>query len=347
MDHSSSPLKIAHVMAGAAHGGAELFYERLCIAQHQQGLSILPIIRNNEERKKKLEAARLSPIMLPFGGFLDWRTHKEMRQSLEKFAPNVAIAWMNRAASFMPKGDWVSVGRLGGFYDLKYYKNCDHLVGNTHGIVQWLIEQGWPKDRAHYVPNFAREFPQVTPKKPDFIPKDNPFVLALGRLHPNKGFDVLIKAMSHVKNAHLLIAGEGPERENLEKLARILNLTERVHMPGWIEDISSVLAASDILICSSRHEPLGNVVLEGFAAKRPVVAMASQGPIELIANREDGLLTPMEDVSAMAEAINKVLDDKDFADKIRFAGRKKFENEYCKDIVLNKWLDFLSQVRKI
>ncbi len=347
MDHSSSPLKIAHVMAGAAHGGAELFYERLCIAQHQQGLSILPIIRNNEERKKKLKAAGLSPIMLPFGGFLDWRTHKEMRQSLEKFAPNVAIAWMNRAASFMPKGDWISVGRLGGFYDLKYYKNCDHLVGNTHGIVQWLIEQGWPKDRVHYVPNFAREFPQVTPKKPDFIPKDKPFLLALGRLHPNKGFDVLIKAMSHVKNAHLLIAGEGPERENLEKIIRILNLTERVHMPGWIEDISSVLAASDILICSSRHEPLGNVVLEGFAAKRPVVAMASQGPMELIANREDGLLTPMEDVSAIAEAINKVLDDKDFADKIRLAGRKKFENEYCKNIVLNKWLDFLSQVRKI
>ena len=51
-----------------------------------------------------------------------------------------------------------SVGRLGGYYDLRYYRGCDHLVGNTRGIVDWLRRSGWPAERTHYLPNFVDEF---------------------------------------------------------------------------------------------------------------------------------------------------------------------------------------------
>lgn len=340
-------LRIAHVMAGATNGGAELFYERLCIAQHEQGLNILPIIRQNPDRLSLLKNVGLSPKELSFGGKMDLLTKRKLKQLLTDFSPRVSVAWMNRAASFMPVGDWVSVGRLGGFYDLKYYKNCDHLVGNTKGIVKWLIEQGWPEDRAHYVPNFARDFPNVTPKRPDFIPQKAPFLLALGRLHTNKGFDILIKAMSYLKDAHLLIAGEGEERAKLQELVDSLNVSDRVHMPGWISDISQALGACDVFVCSSRHEPLGNIVLEAFAAIKPVAALASQGPVELITEGKNGLLSPLEDEKLLAQSIQKLLDSPEFSNKIAQAGRQKFETEFSKEIVLNQWLDFLSKVEKV
>ncbi|MDI2090445.1 glycosyltransferase [Commensalibacter oyaizuii] len=347
MNDQPAALRIAHVMAGAANGGAELFYERLCIAQHEQGLNILPIIRKNSERYQLLSSVGLKPLELPFGGKMDWTTGRKIGQALKQFAPRVSIAWMNRAAQFMPVGDWVSVGRLGGFYDLKYYKNCDHLVGNTKGIVKWLKEQGWPEDRAHYVPNFARDFPNVTPKRPEYIPVNAPFLLALGRLHKNKGFDVLIKAMTMLKDVHLLIAGEGEERANLENLVRSLDIADRVHMPGWVHDISQVLGACDVLVCSSRHEPLGNVVLEGFAATKPVVSMASQGPVELITQEHNGLLSPLEDDVLLAQSIQKLLDQPEFSQKIATAGRQKFEQEFSKQTVLQAWLSFLNTVEKV
>lgn len=344
--NNQNNLRIAHIMAGAVNGGAELFFERLCIAQYLQNLSILPIIRKNFERKKKLINAGLKPLELKFGSLLDWSTRYELNKALKEFSPKVAVAWMNRAASFMPKGAWINVGRLGGFYDLKYYRQCDHLVGNTKKIVEWIKNQGWPGDRVYYIPNFSRIFHSSIAIRPSYIPNKVPFLLALGRLHVNKGFDILIKAMPYLKNVHLLIAGEGEERQKLENLAKTLKIHDRVHMPGWIKDISNVIMACDILVCSSRHEPLGNIVLEGFSATKPVVALAAQGPMELIVHGINGLLTPLEDEKALANAITFLIDNPSLSYEIAIAGHQKLENEFSQEIVLQKWYDFLTKIEK-
>ncbi len=126
------------------------------------------------------------------------------------------------------------------------------------------------------------------------VPDGAKLVLALGRLHRNKGFDVLIRALARLPDAHALIAGEGPERAALAALARAEGVAARVHMPGWREDTAALLAACDVLACPSRQEPLGNVVIEGWSARVPVVAAAAQGPAELILPGQDGLLVPCE-----------------------------------------------------
>lgn len=112
---NTQPLKVAHIMAGAPTGGAELFFERLCIAQAAAGLSVLPVIRTNLERAQRLRAGNLAPVELPFGNMLDIRTRVGLRSALKEFSPRVAVAWMNRAARFAPKGNWVLAGRLGDF----------------------------------------------------------------------------------------------------------------------------------------------------------------------------------------------------------------------------------------
>jgi glycosyltransferase involved in cell wall biosynthesis len=341
-------MKLAQIIAGAPAGGAELFYERLTIALHQAGETVLPIIRRDAGRAARLEAAGLRPIQLAFGGPLDLLTAPRLKRVLTSFAPTVAVAWMNRAARFAPTGPWVLAGRLGGYYDLNYYKRCDHLIGNTRGIADWIAGQGWPAARVHYLPNFAPDMGAAVPadRAALGVPAGAKLVLALGRLHTNKAFDVLIRALPRLPGVHAVIAGEGPERPALEKLARIEGVADRLHLPGWRTDTDALLAAADVLACPSRIEPLGNVVIEAFAARRPIVAAAADGPRELIVPGRDGLLVPLEDEAALADALANVLNDPARAAALADAGRARFDAEFAEAPVLARWRRFLASVEK-
>ncbi len=326
-------------MAGAPAGGAELFFERLVMAQHHAGDTILPVIRRDEGRAGRL--ASLSPVQLRFGGALDLLTRPRLRRALHRFAPAVAVAWMSRAARLTPGGitaggPWVLAGRLGGYYDLKYYRSCRHLIGNTHGIVDWIRNQGWPADRVHHLPNFAPDLGGVAPAALP-VPAGAPVVLALGRLHRNKAFDVLIRAMPSLPGVHVVIAGEGPEREALLALARKHEVADRVHLLGWRADQAALLAACDVLVCPSRHEPLGNVILEAWSAGRPIVAADAAGPVELLSPEQDGLLVPREDQRALAGAIGALLRDPGRAGDVAAAGRRRFEAAFAEAPVLAQW----------
>jgi glycosyltransferase involved in cell wall biosynthesis len=337
-------VRLAQIIAGAAVGGAELFFERLCIGLHEAGDAVLPVIRRQPDRAARLTKAGLSPVQLRFGGPMDLMTGPRVGQALQRFAPEIVVAWMNRAARFTPPGPWVLVGRLGGYYDLKYYWRCDHLVGNTKGLAAWIAASGWPADRVHYVPNFVTDFAGMVPvaRRSLGVPAGCKLVLALGRLHANKGFDILLRALPRLHGVHVLIAGEGPEREALQDLARAEGVAGRVHMPGWRHDTGNLLAASDVVVCSSRHEPLGNVVIEGWSAARPVIAAAAQGPAELIEAGVTGELVPLEDSRALAEGILSVLQDARYAAMLAQAGRARFVEDFAPAPVLSRWRDFLS-----
>ncbi len=332
-------------MAGAPQGGAELFFERLAGAQHRDGHIVLPVIRTDAARALRLAAEGVPPAQLGFGGALDLATGPRLRHLLRGFAPEVAVAWMNRAARHAPRGDWVLAGRLGGYYDLRYYARCDHLIGNTRGLVEWMRAEGVPAGRAHHLPNFAPDLAGATPAALP-VPAGVPVVLALGRLHRNKAFDVLVRALALLPEAHVVIAGEGPERGALEALARELGVAARLHLPGWIADTGGLLAACEVLACPSRLEPLGNVVLEAFSAGRPVVAAAAAGPRELIRDGEDGVLVPCEDAAALAAALRAVLRERGAAGMLAAAGRARFEAEHARVPVLARWTATLAGLRR-
>jgi glycosyltransferase involved in cell wall biosynthesis len=343
-----APLRMAQVMAGARVGGAELFFERLSIALAGAGDQVLPIIRRDAARAFRLRAAGLHPRELGFGGPFDLFTGRRLGAALRRFAPRVTVAWMSRAASFTPAGDWVLVGRLGGTYDLRRFRRCDHLVANTAELARWIVRQGWPAARVHRLPNFAPEMAGAAPvPRPVLgVPDGAPLLLALGRLHRNKAFDLLVCALSRLPRAHAVIAGEGPERARLEALARSEGVAARLHLPGWRSDTAGLLAAADLLVCPSRQEPLGNVVLEAWSASRPVIAAAAAGPAELIAPDRDGLLVPLEDAIALADAIRALLDDPPRAAMLARNGRARYEADFAEAPVLARWRHFLGTVEK-
>lgn len=339
--------RVLLVMAGADQGGAEAFFERLVIALQEAGLEQRVIIRRNEERAARLEAAGLTVLQLPFRRWFDFTTTPSIVNEIRDFEPDLVMSFMSRAAAAVPREvpsrPFVHVARLGGYYDLKYYRNCDHLIGNTRDLVRYLVEQDWPRERAHYITNFVEtEISDPLPREAFATPPEHDLLLALGRLHPNKGFDTLIQAMPALPECSLWIAGEGPERRKLEKLARRLGVEDRVRLLGWRDDTSALFAAADLFVCSSRHEPLGNIVLEAWAYGRPVVALAAQGPSELITHGETGILVPLEDPGALARAIDDLLHAPLEYDKLMTAGRKAYEKNHTSAAVLRRYLEFIA-----
>ncbi|MBL26729.1 MAG: glycosyl transferase [Rhodospirillaceae bacterium] len=342
-------MRLLQAMAGAAVGGAEAFFERLAIALgRRRDVAQRVIIRPEPARVRRLADAGLDVGVLRFGGFLDRRTKPAFAAEVAKFRPDVVLSWMNRATRFASRPGprpYVHVARLGGYYDLKYYRHCDHLVGNTPDIVAYVREKGWPAERSHYLPNFVDDVsaPPIPRARFD-TPDDAPLLLALGRLHRNKAFDVLIAALADLPGHWLWVGGVGPEQGALEKLAARLGVSERVRFIGWQQETAPLYATADVSVCPSRHEPLGNVIIEAWARGVPVVAAASQGPKGLIDDGESGLLVPVDDADALAAAIQAVTGDPAFAGSLAEAGRAAYEGSFTEAIVVRRYLDFFAAV---
>jgi glycosyltransferase involved in cell wall biosynthesis len=335
--------RLVQLMAGAEHGGAEAFFTRLAIALQRAGQEQRLAIRPYAARTAALTAAGIAPIALPFrGGLFDFATRRGLRTLLREYRPQVVLSWMNRATSLCPRGDFVHVARLGGYYDLKYYRGCDHLIANTRGIADYLMAQGWPAERVHHLPNF----PTVasTPCPVAELRPDGPLALALGRLHRNKAFDVLLDALARTPGIHLWLAGEGPERAALESHARKLGLGDRVRFLGWRDDAPALLAACDFLVVPSRREPLGNTIVEAWVAERPVVATETAGPRELIASGETGLLVPAEDADALALAMQRLADDRTLRTRLAAAGHTRYRAEFSESRVVTAYQALLAAV---
>lgn len=339
-------MRLVQTMAGSAHGGAEAFFVRLAGGLARAGVSQRLIIRRHDQRAEQLRGHDGGLVELPFGGPLDVWTRAVLRREIKRFAPDVVLSWMNRASVATPMGPYPLIARLGGYYNLKYYRHCDHLIGNTKDIVAYLVDQGWPAERAHYLPNFVDEPLAAPVVRSDLqTPEDVPLVLALGRLHRNKAFDVLLRALAEVPGAWLWLAGEGPDREELESLAQSLGIGERVRFLGWRDDGAALLAACDLFVCPSRHEPLGNVVIEAWAAQKPVVAARAAGPVSLIADGVSGRLVAIDDAAALAGAMASALSDGGGSAAMARAGREAYERSFTENSVVAQYLAFFESVR--
>jgi glycosyltransferase involved in cell wall biosynthesis len=338
-------MRLLQAMAGARHGGAEAFFVRLTLALQRAGQEQRVLIRADAARAQALRRGGVAVTELPFGGLLDLATRWGFRGAIADYRPNVVLTWMNRASQLCPRGDFVHVARLGGYYNLKYYRGCDHLIGNTRDIVAYLVDHGWPSERAHYLPNFvAAERAPPVPRASLDTPLGVPLALALGRLHPNKGLETLLTALEMVPDLHLWLAGEGALRAALEGQARSLGLAARVRFLGWRDDTAALLAAADLLVSSSRREPLGNVVIEAWAAGVPVVATASEGPRALIRDEENGLLVPVDDPPGLAAALRRVIADPGLAALLGAGGRAAYAAEFSEERVVGLYREFLAGV---
>lgn len=342
-------MRILQVMSGAEQGGAEEFFVRLATAFSRTSICQKVVIRAYPERVKELKARGVEMELVPFRRRLDFWTPLALRKIIKEWRPDIVLSWMGRATEMcsrsLGKDGPVHVGRLGGYYKLKYFKECDHLIGNTMGMVSYIGQLGWPENATHYLPNFVSSIRSKAAERALLAtPQDVPLLLALGRLHKNKAFDVLLDSLKILPTHWLWIAGVGPEERSLRNQAQELGVEERVRFLGWRQDVPSLLAAADVLVCPSREEPLGNVIIESWAQEVPVVAAAAAGPKELISHEEDGLLCEVGDPAALADVITRACGG--MAKRLSAQGLRKYQKTFSEEVVVDKYLKFFESVRR-
>jgi len=157
----------------------------------------------------------------------------------------------------------------------------------------------------------------------------DPVIGVVGHLSEVKGHTYLIEAAPKIckefPDVKFVFAGSGPQRETLEKQVKNLNLSSNFHFLGVRRDIPELLNIIDIFVLPSLFEGLPNVILEAMASSKPVVASAVGGIPEAVQHQVTGLLVPPKDPDALADAILKMLADREWATNMGKEGRKRVE----------------------
>lgn len=336
-------MKVLHLHFGK-DGGAERFFVALVGAFGRRDVEQRFVIRPNRGWRGEIES--LGPIVesnYRRRSILSWLLERRVRRMCDDWRPDAIMAWMPRAAQLIPaRADAVKLARLGDFPDdLGRFGTCDVLVGNVPAIGDHCRDLGWTKPVVT-ISNFARP---VTPMPVDRATFDTPadafLVCGVGRFVHRKGMDLLIRAAARVPGAWLWLVGDGRERAALEALAAEVGIAERTRFLGWQPEPIHLIAAADVLGLPSRHEPFGNVAIEGWQAGVPVVSTRSEGPGWYMTDGADGCLVEIDDETGFAAAL-ELCRDRDFAARLVAGGRATLEARFGEEAIARDYLRLFS-----
>ncbi len=344
----NTKLKILNIISGAKYGGAESFFERLAISfAKNQDIDQKILIRSNRERLNKLKKVTNEVEQLIFFNSLNPFCSYKIQQSIKEFDPHIVLTWMNRASNLLPRkkiNNEITVGRLGGYYKIKNYTKCDFLITNTQDLKKFVISEGWDRKKVEFIPNFVLSSQSL---KTRVDSKNRKTILCMGRFHENKAIDILIKSMPFLPSFKLIIVGNGLLENSYRLLINKLNLSNRVEIHKWSNHISNFLTNASMLICPSRHEPFGNIVIDGWAHKIPVVVSNVGGPGLIVKHGFNGLKFQKDNIFDLVNKIKMLNSDECLKKKVTTNGFKLFKSEYSEKVIVKKYISFFNKICKL
>ncbi|HLP18498.1 MAG TPA: glycosyltransferase family 4 protein, partial [Bacteroidota bacterium] len=173
------------------------------------------------------------------------------------------------------------------------------------------------------------------------LPVTTRFMTFLGQLDERKGIRYLLDAWKKIHTQFpdtvLLMGGTGPMRPLLESFLREHHLTNRVHLLGFRNDVPDILKQSSMLVLPSLWEGFGYVLVEAMAARIPTIATATSSIPEIVAHKQSGLLVPVKNADALADAMTEILSDDAKARAMGAAGRAIVEQNFTIDVMIGKF----------
>ncbi len=338
-------MKVMHFHYGR-DGGAERFFVQFANALARRNIPQHAMIRTERPWREAMDPA----IGVTEGVWRRrtlgrWFYEYRRRKVIDAFVPDVMMSWLTRGARSMPGlPHFLRVARMGDYPgELGYFRNIDIIVCNTPDIVRHVKSMGWKK-QCETISNFTEMGPTIAIRRETIDTPQNAFVVAAaGRFVPRKGFDTLVAALSHLPGAILWLIGEGEEKGALESQAAKLGVADRIRWAGWQRDPKSFFAAADAVVMPSTHEPLGNVILEAWAAGVPVVASRSEGPLWLIDDAKNGRLFDIGDAAGLADALNAVKADPDHARSLAAGGAATLQKTFSEEAVCSDYLELFKE----
>lgn len=337
---NNSDKRLAIFLAALYGGGAERFMLNLAEGLAQRGYSVDLILAQTEGPylSEVSESVRLVDLgarrlLTSLPALIQYLRREKPTALLSALHANIIALWARRLSGIPTRvvvserntlslvaqntSDlrWQLTPQLTRFF----YPWADGIVAVSKGVAEDLVRTaGISRERVQVIYNLIvtpqlREKALAPLEHPWFGEGSPPVVLAVGRLTPQKNFDTLIKAFAQVRKtrpARLLILGEGEERSRLEAQVKKLDLDQDVSLPGRVINPYPYMVRASLFVLSSRWEGLPGVLIEALYCRAPIVATdCPSGPKEILSNGKYGKMVPVEDATALAQAIETTLDE--------------------------------------
>jgi starch synthase (maltosyl-transferring) len=203
-------------------------------------------------------------------------------------------------------------------------------------VARFSVEAGLPAERLVVIPNGV-DLDQHSAAKPESldalgIAPGRRLVTFIGRLEPQKGLPWLLATaaewLPRLPGCDLVLVGRGPDRPALEQLVMDRGIASRVHFLGWRPDVPRILAASELLVLSSRWEGMPNVVLQAMAGGLPVLATDVEGVREILGEDADAQTVAYGDTPSFVENVVRLLGDRELAERLGRENRRRIERTF-------------------
>jgi GalNAc-alpha-(1->4)-GalNAc-alpha-(1->3)-diNAcBac-PP-undecaprenol alpha-1,4-N-acetyl-D-galactosaminyltransferase len=279
--------------------------------------------RRISHRPLGMDVTKIDPLLARVGNFGQLGV---LKKAIVASRPDVVISFVNqtnivtllacrglKVPTIVSEHVYPAYGELSKAWQKlqkRTYRRADLITVQTHSALSFF-------------PAFEGYNTAVMPN-PIAIPESEPIesrlytddrhILAVGKLIPQKGFDLLIKAFAQICHQHpewtLTILGDGEMREELEALTVAFGLEERIYMPGTVKNVAAYLRKADLFALSSRFEGFPVTLCDAMACGVPVIAAdCLSGPREIIHNGTDGMLVVPDNVDALASGIDILMSD--------------------------------------
>ena len=331
-------MRVLQLMASTGFYGAErvvaLLSERLCALGCDAAIGLFDASRMPGHGLHRAAAASGRPLLdLPCGGRFDPRTLLRLVRLLRGRRIDVlhthgykanlyglAAARMAGCPVLATCHNWTDrtpALRRYGALDKRLLRRFDRVVAVSDTVAVTLAQAGFPASKLQVIANgidtapYRCSLPEAS-AAPDSIFGPGKIVLGvLSRLSEEKGIDVLVRALPRLVAEHptleCVIAGEGPQRAQLDRLAAELGIAAHLRMPGFVADTAGFLAGCTLIAHPSRIDGMPLAILEAMAAGKPIVASAVGGIPALLQQGAAGVLVPSGDPAALAEGVLRLL----------------------------------------
>lgn len=366
--HQGAPIRLLVVLPDLSGGGAQRVTLRLLSLFDEHRYQITLLVLDGPGELVSLVPPNVRLVYPPRSRLLRVGKLSTMRNALNH---DVLIAAMELRASFCvhfaatglrkPSIGWVRIAF--GEYAREIsdknrrkakqtYGDFDRLVfvsdGAQESFERWYGESRRGDWRRIYNPYTIDPAVAAAAASTSAGTTARPLIVGAGRLEKRKGFDVLIDAVAALKKRGIIVdlalLGEGPLADELREQARALGIADQLQLPGFVQDVGDWLKRATLYVLSSRIEGLPGTILEAFAAGTPVVATrCPHGPEELLQEGKAGLLVPMDDAPAMADAMQSLLESPERRAEFASAGRQRLV-DFSADRILPQWEALISEL---